>query len=471
LLVCICSVFLLMTSYEHILNLVMFNTMHSPIVGLNLFRGRVTFSSNFSTSTAANKSHDSVLKTLNQTLLSAETAKVDALAKSDENRTLVLTGSSAATVIKPFVTANQSVSRPSKHISTALNLNKSYNGTTGKDLSKTTETVKSREASTATTNETITEKRKKIIEMLKTNLNKTTTTTTTKPMTSTARAPVVNTTTYHYNTSSEACREIPPGLLGKIKVYDKAIAFDEILKQNPDLQVGGRYSPSYCAARHTVAIIVPYRNRPEQLKIFLGNLHPLLRRQELDYGIYIVNQTGNSPFNRATLLNVGFIEAMKDRSWDCAIFHDVDLLPEDDRNLYNCPLQPRHMSVAIDKFKYKLPYKTIFGGVTAMKSQQFRQLNGYSNEFWGWGGEDDDMSKRIRFHRLSITRYNSDIARYKMIKHKQETVNKERMNILKTSNKKFKTSGLNDLKYKLVERSREPLFTELKIQLTYKGKT
>ena len=33
LLVCICSVFLLMTSYEHILNLVMFNTMHSPIVG------------------------------------------------------------------------------------------------------------------------------------------------------------------------------------------------------------------------------------------------------------------------------------------------------------------------------------------------------------------------------------------------------------------------------------------------------
>ena len=40
-----------------------------------------------------------------------------------------------------------------------------------------------------------------------------------------------------------------------------------------------------------------------------------------------------------------------------AVFHDVDLLPEDDRNLYSCPDQPRHMSVAVDKFQYKLPYK------------------------------------------------------------------------------------------------------------------
>lgn len=52
-------------------------------------------------------------------------------------------------------------------------------------------------------------------------------------------------------------------------------------------------------------------------------------------------------------MNVGFVEALKMKPFDCFIFHDVDLLPEDDRNLYTCPEQPRHMSVAIDKFKYK----------------------------------------------------------------------------------------------------------------------
>ena len=45
------------------------------------------------------------------------------------------------------------------------------------------------------------------------------------------------------------------------------------------------------------------------------------------------------------LFNVGYAEAMKDKKWDCFIFHDVDLLPEDDRNIYNCPETPRHLTV------------------------------------------------------------------------------------------------------------------------------
>lgn len=53
------------------------------------------------------------------------------------------------------------------------------------------------------------------------------------------------------------------------------------------------------------------------------------------------------------LMNVGYVEALKEKTFDCFIFHDVDLLPEDDRNLYTCPEQPRHMSVAVDKFKYR----------------------------------------------------------------------------------------------------------------------
>lgn len=38
-----------------------------------------------------------------------------------------------------------------------------------------------------------------------------------------------------------------------------------------------------------------------------------------------------------------------------------------------------------------LPYEDIFGGVSALTKEQFINVNGFSNEFWGWGGEDDDM--------------------------------------------------------------------------------
>ena len=52
-------------------------------------------------------------------------------------------------------------------------------------------------------------------------------------------------------------------------------------------------------------------------------------------------------------MNIGFAESLKRRTWDCFIFHDVDLLPENDRNLYTCPPLPRHMSVAVDSMAYR----------------------------------------------------------------------------------------------------------------------
>ncbi len=38
---------------------------------------------------------------------------------------------------------------------------------------------------------------------------------------------------------------------------------------------------------------------------------------------------------------------------------------------------------------FRLPYRTIFGGVSALTVDQFKSVNGYSNQFFGWGGEDD----------------------------------------------------------------------------------
>jgi hypothetical protein len=41
-----------------------------------------------------------------------------------------------------------------------------------------------------------------------------------------------------------------------------------------------------------------------------------------------------------------------------------------------------------------------------------RLVNGFSNLFWGWGGEDDDMANRLRIKKLFISRYPANIARY-----------------------------------------------------------
>jgi len=128
------------------------------------------------------------------------------------------------------------------------------------------------------------------------------------------------------------------------------------------LQPGGisyTEANSYCFSKTNIAFIIPYRNRLEHLKVFLNNMHPYFTRQKYNYGIYVVEPTNNVTFNRGLLMNAGFKEALLDEKnlkfkWNCFILHDVDMLPEDERLIYECdPEVPLHIAVAVKKFGYR----------------------------------------------------------------------------------------------------------------------
>ncbi|XP_021355995.1 beta-1,4-galactosyltransferase 1-like isoform X2 [Mizuhopecten yessoensis] len=204
----------------------------------------------------------------------------------------------------------------------------------------------------------------------------------------------VNVISNHTKPVLPDCPLVPPDLNGKISVDMTVYSEKELAAKLPLVKNGGTYRPSSCAPRHKVAIIIPYRNRRTHLSILLNNLHPFLQKQQLDYGIFVTELAPQIDFNKALAMNIGFLEAAKKYGYDCFIFHDVDLIPENDNNMYTCPDNPKHMSVAIDKFDYELPYVKLFGGVTAMRKEQFEAVNGYSNKYFGWGAEDDDMYAR-----------------------------------------------------------------------------
>ena len=137
------------------------------------------------------------------------------------------------------------------------------------------------------------------------------------------------------------------------------------------------------------------------------------------------------------LLNVGFTEAMKDFNYTCTIFHDIDLIPMNETNMYSCPTSlPLHMSAKVSTFAYEVPYAQIFGGVMALTRQHFEQVNGFSNMFWGWGGEDDDMYNRVVDHGLDIARMKEN-GYYRMAKHKAEVPNPDRTKILSTGRQRY----------------------------------
>jgi beta-1,4-galactosyltransferase 1 len=41
-----------------------------------------------------------------------------------------------------------------------------------------------------------------------------------------------------------------------------------------------------------------------------------------------------------------------------------------------------------------MPYDGFFGGAVALSTENIKQMNGFSNLFYGWGGEDDDTLNR-----------------------------------------------------------------------------
>lgn len=121
------------------------------------------------------------------------------------------------------------------------------------------------------------------------------------------------------------------------------------------LEKGGKRFPVpiHRERSQRVAIIVPYRDRIRNLNIFLLYMHRFLVKQNIQYGIYLVEPVKKLKFNRALLLNIGFIESLKENEWDCFIFHDVDMLPENDQNIYQCDLkQPKQMAISINTYFY-----------------------------------------------------------------------------------------------------------------------
>lgn len=151
---------------------------------------------------------------------------------------------------------------------------------------------------------------------------------------------------------------------------------------------------------HKLGIIVPYRNRADQLQKFLQELPKYLRKEGISYSIIVVEQHDAKPFNRGALLNVGFLEAKK-QGCDYVVFHDVDLLPRKvDYSYSDVPQElvgkivengDPHFTLRIEDLTYDY-----FGGVTLFPVETFEKINGFSNKYIGWGFEDNDLLLRCQ---------------------------------------------------------------------------
>lgn len=222
-----------------------------------------------------------------------------------------------------------------------------------------------------------------------------------------------------------------------------------------------------------VALVVPYRDihaaqqRSKHLQQFIPHmvqfLSSLVQRGSLsNFHIYIVEQSNdNRKFNRGKLLNIGFDLARKSgRKHDVFVFHDVDLLPQADLGPWYAkfPSRPIHIARVWNRYANNPKY---FGGVVSFSSADYRRINGYPNTFWGWGGEDDEMHKRLEQLGMTFESPNKgtlvdleDMSlsdKLDFLRQNREWKCMVKWEALEEHEKTWKTNGMADLQYKVLE--------------------
>jgi hypothetical protein len=148
--------------------------------------------------------------------------------------------------------------------------------------------------------------------------------------------------------------------------------------------------------KHKLGICIPYRDRQSHLDELVDKLGKLLTDKGIDHGFYVGHQVDDKLFNRGAMKNVAAQYAFND-GCDYIAWHDVDMIPDDNVDYSYPENNPIHIATQLSKYDYSMNYDQYFGGVILFTKEQVERTNGYSNEYWDWGQEDDDLFWRCYY--------------------------------------------------------------------------
>uniref|UniRef100_W6NFL0 Metazoa galactosyltransferase domain containing protein n=2 Tax=Haemonchus contortus TaxID=6289 RepID=W6NFL0_HAECO len=241
-------------------------------------------------------------------------------------------------------------------------------------------------------------------------------------------------------------------------VVINALSFTYIvITLSNSLTDGDELASTVTPRAHKLCVIVPYRDREEELSEFAPHMSKFLREQRVDHYLMVMNQTDEFRFNRASLINVGWFES--DRlGCDYMVMHDVDLLPLNPEISYRFPGEGVVRHISAPQYHPKYNYSKFIGGVLMLTMNDYKDLNGMSNKYWGWGLEDDEFYLRIMDASLNLTRVaNLSTNRSNTFRHIHGAERKRDYAVVTKEQKAMKRkrdhiSGLNNVKYNITAR-------------------
>lgn len=211
-----------------------------------------------------------------------------------------------------------------------------------------------------------------------------------------------------------------------------------------------------------LTVVIPYRDRELHLKQLMPALQEKLREQRLDYRVLVVEQENGAMFNRGRLLNAGIHYSADATDYYC--LHDVDAVPIVAN--YACPSQPLRLVNKIVGLEGKSRHNDYyFSGAVSIRKDQVQAANGFSNEYWGWGKEDDDfffrllLTELLCYYDLEGTYQDLPNPPHQQVQRRYPWApphvrrNRRRRSLLLRGLMDPAEDGLNTLHYEVIERS------------------
>ena len=234
--------------------------------------------------------------------------------------------------------------------------------------------------------------------------------------------------------------------------------------------------PKPKAQQNTIAVITIFRDNDEgtreaQRRTFIEKMNRVL--EPYKYHIFIIEQSQDGhPFNIGKLKNVGFDivndyeKKHKGTKFTNFIFTDIDMLPDDELSPYYVNPIDGIISLAMRGTRYEQmdtkTRKVFLGGVLGFSRESFEQINGYPNNFWGWGGEDDALIYRLVASNVSTVHMPKsgkvvDLEEKMTVqeKLKKTVIDDKKWEKLFIDTTNWRTNGMSTLEYKLLKTTKE----------------
>ena len=209
-------------------------------------------------------------------------------------------------------------------------------------------------------------------------------------------------------------------------------------------------------------LIIPYRHREKHLEFFLENTWPLIEKNMESTKLVIVEQNDGKKFNRGMVLNIGY-DLHKDATY--LFFNDVDTNPTEKTILSLYKRIPDENEI-ISIYSAECSY---LGGNLKIRAADFKEINGFPNDFWGWGIEDRVLynrsvyfNKRVQRNLFQDNVSNNDIILFNDVNDRNHCDNfgertslhyNQFLNLSKELQyNQIMSSGLNNLQYTIMNR-------------------